>query len=92
MIPKNFRKYVSIVNCQSWRLQPLLISLKNMKYLVINSYFPTDPKNLNGNNVELEDLLAEIKSILNSNKFNSVYLVGDLNCDFLRNTEFMSKP
>ena len=86
VIPKNFRKYVSIVNCQSWRLQPLLISLKNMKYLVINSYFPTDPKNLNGNNVELEDLLAEIKSILNSNKFNSVYLVGDLNCDFLRNT------
>ena len=64
----------------------MLITLENKKHLVINSYFPTDPKNVNGNNIELENLLAEIKSIINSNKCDFVYLVGDLNCDFLRNT------
>ena len=64
----------------------MLITLENKKHLVINSYFPTDPKNVNGNNIELENLLAEIKSIINSNKCDFVYLVGYLNCDFLRNT------
>ena len=63
-----------------------MIDIMKKKYLVINSYFPTDPKNVTGNNMELETLLAEIKSILSSTKFDFVYLVGDLNCDFIRNT------
>lgn len=63
-----------------------MIDIMKKKYLVINSYFPTDPKNVTGNNIELETLLAEIKSILSSTKFDFVYLVGDLNCDFIRNT------
>ena len=73
-------------SCQSWRLQAVMIELNNKKYFVINTYFPTDPKNVTGENIELENVLAEIRNLLVSNQFNYVYVVGDINCDFIRNT------
>ena len=54
--------------------------------LVLNSYFPTDPRTLGGANIELENVLAEISSIISSTHFDSLYLVGDLNSNFLRNS------
>ena len=48
--------------------------------------FPTDPKYINAENIELENLLAEIKSIMNRADFNYLYIDGDINCDFTRNT------
>ena len=53
---------------------------------------------IGGENVELESVLGEISNLINSTKFDSFHLVGDLNCEFLRNSshvetikEFMSR-
>jgi exonuclease III len=86
IIPKGWRKNTTILSSQSWRIQPLLIKLKKKSILVINSYFPTDPRTVGGENIELENVLAEISNIISSNHFDSLYLVGDLNCNFLRNS------
>ena len=86
IIPKGWRKHLTILNSQSWRIQPLLLKLKRKSILIINSYFPTDPRTVNSENVELANVLAEVRNILSSNDFDSVYLVGDLNCNFLRNS------
>ena len=86
IVPKYFRKNISLVNCESWRLQAAIISVGDRKFLIINTYFPTDPKNVNGDNIELENLLAEIRSIVNRANFNYLYIAGDINCDFTRNT------
>ena len=84
IIPKGWRKNVTILNSQSWRIQPLILKLKSKSFLIINSYLPTDPRTVNGENVELVNVLAEISNIISSNTFDSLYLLGDLNCNFLR--------
>ena len=86
IIPKGWRKHTTILNSQSWRIQPLLIKFKRKSCLIINSYFPTDTRTVNGEINELENVLAEISTLIGSTYFDSLYLVGDLNCNFLRNT------
>ena len=86
IIPKGWSNYTTILSIQSWRIQPLLTKVNKKSFLVINSYFLTDPRTIGGGNIELENVLAEISSIISSNNFDSVYLVGDFNCNFLRNS------
>ena len=83
VIPKVWRKYVTIVNTCSWRIQAILIKLNNITFLIVNSYFPTDPKTLNADNYELEAVLSEISGLINTNTFDQCYIVGDLNANFL---------
>ena len=86
IIPKGWRKNTTILKSQSWRIQPLLIKVNMKSFLVLNSYFPTDPRTMGGENIELENVLAELSTIISSTNFDSLYLVGDLNCNFLRNS------
>ena len=39
IIPKKFRKLITILGSQSWRIQPLLLKFQGKSYLIINSYF-----------------------------------------------------
>ena len=86
IIPKQFRKFIKIIECDSWRIQPLILTIKDMKLLLINVYFPTDPKNIHGENLELENCLAKISSIISSQKFHHLCLAGDLNFVVGRNS------
>ena len=55
---------------------------------MINVYFPTD--NLCNYNDELVITLQDIKFLLDEHKGDSkVVVMGDLNCDFSRNTNFV---
>ena len=63
-----------------------MIKVSKKTILLINSYFPTDPRTVGGDNIELETLLAEIRTTVSSNHFDLLYLVGDLNSNFLRNS------
>ena len=80
IIPKNFRKLVTILRSQSWRIQPLLLKFQGKSYLIINSYFPTDPRTVGGRNEELEVVLAEIRNLINSTKFNSPPIALNFAC------------
>ena len=64
----------------------MIIKVQLKKILIINTYFPVDPRTVGGENIELENVLAEISNLINSTNFDSLHLVGDLNCDFLRNS------
>ena len=96
--PKNIRKHTTILKSLSWRIQPVVIKVGNKSNLIINSYFPTDPRTLGGQNIELENVLAEISNVIHSTSFNCLYLIGDINCNFIRNSshvetvrDFMNK-
>ena len=58
--------------------------------LLLNTYFPCDPRVNNFDETELLTLLAEMKQIMR--KENCVYnlVLGDLNCHFSRRTTFTS--
>ena len=84
-------KYASRLTVpQSRRVQGLKLCLPNSAFLFINSYFPNDPGNNNGDDVELLDTLQDIKYLLDKVDENcTVVILGDLNTDFSRNTAFV---
>ena len=83
IVPRELRKCITQVNCKSWRLQALQIELGNEMYFVINSYLPTDQRTRESNQ-EIEAVLAEACHIISSIKFDALYVLGDVNCDFVR--------
>ena len=91
IIPKGWRKKTTILKCQSWRIQPLIIKIKSKQFLIINSYFPVDPKTIGADISELENVLAEISHLIGSTNYDSLHLLGDLNCSFLRNSSHVEK-
>ena len=59
---------------------------------MINSYFPVDQKTLNNDDLaELVITLQHIEEIIQKQQFSSFLLCGDINCDFLRNTNHVNK-
>ena len=78
-----------IVCPNSNRIQGLKVKLHNVSYVLINSYFPVDKRN---NDIdELIKVLQDIKYILDTcNDHCKVILLGDLNCDFSRDTVFVN--
>ena len=60
------------------------------KYLLINTYFPTDPKTPNFNDLILLKCIQDIKWYLDNNPNYLPVVVGDLNSDFSRNTRFVN--
>ena len=84
IIPKYLRKNIKVIECDSWRLQPFVMTIKKHKYLVINSYFPTDSRNINAECQDLQTVLSKIKVIMENTEFDTLALLGDINADFLR--------
>ena len=98
IVPKYLRKHTKVMNCESWRLQPILFKFGNKEILIINSYFPTDPKTINSENQDLISTLAVVTNLIETTTFHSLYLAGDLNCEFMRKSshvravrEFMTR-
>ena len=60
------------------------------KYLIINTYFPTDPRTPNFDDFALLKCIEDIKWYLDSHPNYIPLVVGDLNSDFSRNTRFVN--
>ena len=90
-VPRSLKSCVHDISPSSWRLQAITISLASSTILLINSYFPTDPKTNNFDDDGLNETLEAIRSVLEKHNFDSVILLGDINCDFSRNTGFARK-
>ena len=89
LYPKNIGHCVTRVSVpNSRRVQGIIINTPGEKILLINVYFPTDNR-LNVND-DLVITLQDIKFLLDDHGFQSkVVVMGDLNCDFSRNTNFV---
>ena len=85
---KNLTKYVSQVKCSSFRLQATKFSCPSGSLLILNTYFPCDPRLNNFNDEELLALLAEIRNIMNDQACVYNLVLGDLNSHFSRQTSF----
>ena len=86
----NLGKLVTRISCpNSSRVQGLKLDLQNESYLFINAYFPVDRRN--GDIDDLICVLQDVTYILNRCDIDSkVILLGDLNCDFSRDTVFVN--
>ena len=85
---KSLTKYVSQVKCSSFRLQATKFKFPSGSFLVINTYFPCDPRVNDFNEEELLHLLAEIKNIMNIQACRCNLVLGDLNSHFSRGSHF----
>ena len=87
-VPKEIEENVEDVSPHHWRIQAVIISTMNNKILVINSYFPTDPRTQVFDTSDLISTLDTINDMIISNKCDHLIWAGDLNADFVRNTKF----
>ena len=79
---KTLTKDVLKVKSDNFRVQATKFSLPSGEILVINAYFPCDPRADNFDDTELISLLADMKSLINQSQCTNVLLAADLNCHF----------
>ena len=82
-IPDSIRKFVKDVSPQHWRVQAVVVESKSSRTLVINSYFPTDSREINnrGDNLELTETIEVIKTVIEDNQCEAIVWAGDVNAD-----------
>ena len=90
---KKIQNLVShIVVPNSNRVHAMTVKISQCKVVFINVYFPTDPRTINFNDVELIKTIQDIYFILNEcGKDDKIIILGDLNADFGRNSGFVNR-
>ena len=71
-IPQCFKDNVVDVSPKSSRVQSVIITNDSVKTLLINTYFPTDPRKEDFDESELVILLSDIADIIDENSFDQV--------------------
>ncbi|RVE43379.1 hypothetical protein evm_011964 [Chilo suppressalis] len=67
---------VSVINCNSVRLDAVKMELHDKAVLLFSVYMPTDT---NDNLIEFIECLSEINAIIENSDVQSVYILGDFN-------------
>ncbi len=84
-LPKIMRQKSKDVSPTNDRIQAVLLETKDGYLMIINVYFPPDPKTTKYNSdSELEDLLLTIENLVASHHCRHVVMVGDMNTDYER--------
>ena len=85
-LPVNLRNKVKDISPNSSMVQAMVLDTDSEKLMIINTYFPQDPKTVTYElDSDMEDGLAVIGNMMDSYQCNNVLIVGDLNTDFIRN-------
>ena len=90
-----YRKYLEgfvteIIIPESKRVQAIHVKINNNAYVFINIYMPTDPQTNNFDDSELIKTLQDIRYVFSLYEPSvNFILMGDLNCDFQRNSRFV---
>ena len=82
--PQAIKNCVTDVSPGFWRIQAAKFKFGNSTILLINSYFPTDPRRVAADDSELIETLSHIKEIIRKNEFSSLLWAGDINAEFIR--------
>ena len=85
-IPNSIKDCCQDVSPGHWRIQAVTITMNSSKLLIINSYFPTDPRTLRFEDRDLIEVFTVINNIIDKNDFANLVLTGDINADFIRNS------
>ena len=84
-IPENLRNKAKDISPNNDRVQAILLDANQSKLMIINVYFPQDPKTKVYNlDSDFEDVLATLESLTDNYQCNNVLIVGDLNADYKR--------
>ena len=84
-IPKHLRNRAKDISPRSNRIQAILLETNEGVMMIINVYFPADPKTKKYVfDTELEDMLVAITSLIENHHCSNVVIVGDLNMDIKR--------
>ena len=87
---KELNKYITpMTSLKSTRVQGILLTLNNTKFLIINTYFPTDPRVEAFDEFELQSTLQDIAFLRDNTPHNHCIIMGDINADFTRSTRFV---
>ena len=89
-LPQCFKNDVVDVSPKSNRVQSIIIKNGSVKTLLINTYFPTDPRKEDFDESELVLLLADVACVIDENSFDQIIWTGDINADFRRNSRFLN--
>ena len=84
--PRNIKSSFTDVSPGHWRIQAVIMKTGPLSTLLLNTYFPTDPRAQNGEQDELFETLNCIRNLIRNNEFDSILWAGDINADFFRNT------
>ena len=84
--PESIKSSICDVSPEFWRIQAIKIKFKGSTLLLINSYFPTDPRRANFDETDLQESLSHVKEVIRKNEFDDILWAGDINADFIRNT------
>ena len=87
-VPMEIKENVRDISPTHWRIQAIIINTLASRILVINSYFPTDPKIKDFDMSDLLGTLDAIKELVITTQFDHLVWAGDLNADFTRCTKF----
>ena len=90
VVPDEIKELVVDVSPNHWRVQAITLQSPSNRLLIINSYFPNDPKISEFDTSELLTTLSAINSVMEGNEFDNIIWTGDINADFMRNTQFTS--
>ena len=85
---KHLTKYVTKVPTCNPRIQAVLFTVSSSPILLINTYFPCDPRMDCIDIDELINSLSDIENIIRNTGPINILLAGDLNCQFDRRTMF----
>ena len=86
-IPDVIKQQVNNASPAHWMEVPGYYSI-DLRILLINSYFPTDPKTATSDTSDLHSTLSATNSVIEDNEFDKLIWTGDINADFIRNSMF----
>ena len=85
-LPVDLMNKVKDVSPNTSRVQAMVLDTDSEKLMIINTYFPQDPKTVTYElDSDMEDALAVIENMMDSYQCNNVLINGNLNTDFIRN-------
>lgn len=88
-VPEVLTSATEDVSPPSSRVQAVVVKLKEKRLLIVNVYFPTDPRTDEFDTDELLTTIESINNVIDKSHFTDAVITGDINCDFSRRTKFV---
>ena len=88
-VPESITSAIEDLSPPSPRVQAILLKMGEQRLLVINVYFPTDPKVEDFDTDEILTTIESMNRVIDKSDCTDTIITGDINCDFVRRTRFV---